>query len=105
MTGVAATPIAPREIDSDAFAPFGQLLDAPGESSRLDFAGAVGNGRQDARPNLALIRARPVSDRYRLTELERHRYSSQAFSPLDVDRYLATVCKNDGTGTPDVSSL
>jgi len=105
MTGVTATPIAPREIDSDAFAPFGQLLEAPGESSRLDFAGAVGNGRQDARPNLALIRARPVSDRYRLTELERHPYSSQAFFPLDVDRYLVIVCRDDGTGSPDVSGL
>ena len=99
MTGVTATPIAPREIDSDAFAPFGQLLEAPGEGSRMDFAGAVGNGRQDARPNLALIRARPVSDRYRLTELERHPYSSQAFFPLDVDRYLVIVCRDDGTGS------
>src|SRR3954469_25991030 len=99
MTGVAATPIAPREIDSDAFAPFGQLLEDPGENSRLDFAGAVGNGRQDARPNLALIRARPVSDPHRLPGLDRPPSSSQAFFPLDVDRYLVIVCKDDGTGS------
>jgi ureidoglycolate lyase len=105
MTDVVTTPIVTRAIDFDAFAPFGQLLESPGEGSRLDFAGAIGNVRQDARFNLALIRALPVTKRYRLTELERHPYSSQAFFPLDVDQYLVVVCKDDGTGSPDLSSL
>jgi ureidoglycolate lyase len=105
MTGVTITPVMPRAIDRDAFAPFGQLLESPGEGSRLDFAGAVGNGQQDARPNLALIRARPAPERLRIAELECHPYSSQAFFPLDVDRYLVIVCKDDGTGSPDLSSL
>ena len=97
--------IVVREIDAEAFAPFGQLLESPGGVPRLDFAGAIANLRPDARPNLALIRARPAPERLRVTELERHPCSSQAFFPLDVDRYLAIVCRDDGTGSPDLSSL
>lgn len=105
ITAVLAAPTASREIEREAFAPFGQLLESPGERSRLDYAGTVGNLRPDARPNLALIRAEPAPERLRITELERHPCSSQAFFPLDVEQHLVIVCRDDGNGSPDLSSL
>ena len=83
MTSAVARIVA-REIDRETFAPFGQLLETPGEGWRLDFAAAISDGRRVSRPNLALIRARPAPERLRIDRLECHPYSSQAFFPLDV---------------------
>jgi ureidoglycolate lyase len=104
MTSAVARIVA-REIDRETFAPFGQLLETPGEGWRLDFAAAISDGRRVSRPNLALIRARPAPERLRIDRLECHPYSSQAFFPLDVERYLVVVCHDDGAGHPDLRSV
>lgn len=94
-----------RPIDRDAFAPYGQLLETPGEPWRLDFAGRVENLRPSARANLAMVRVEPAPLPLRLERLERHAHSSQAFFPLDVEGYLVVVCRGDAEGRPDPSTL
>jgi ureidoglycolate lyase len=97
--------LVPRTVDAAAVAPFGQLLEGPGEAWRQDFAAALHNGRATARANLALVRAQPAPPRLAIDRLERHPYSSQAFFPLDAEEYLVVVCRDDGSGRPDPSSL
>ncbi len=83
--------IAARPITAAAFAPFGQLLETPGEGARLDRAGALFNGREAATPNLALVRATAARLPLTIELMERHPHSSQAFFPLAGGRYLVMV--------------
>jgi ureidoglycolate lyase len=94
-----------RPVDREAFAPYGQLLESPGETWRLDFAARLDNARPSARPNLALVRVEPSPLPLRLDRLERHPHSSQAFFPLDLDAYLVVVCRSYAEGRPDPSTL
>ena len=40
-----------------------------------------------------------------LTTLERHPFSSQTFIPVDLSRYVITVCEGNGKGAPDLSKV
>jgi len=91
-------------ITREAFAPFGQLLDTPGEAPRIDQVAKLHNGRTGAQANMAVTRALPAALPFRVRALERHAFSSQAFLPLDVARYLVLVApgKDDA---PDLAGL
>jgi len=91
-------------LTAQAFAPFGQVLEMPSDTPRLDHAADLVNGRPGARPNLAMIRAPAASLPLHATLLERHPYSTQAFVPLDAQRYLLLVCVDDGRGHPDLAT-
>jgi len=95
-------PLSP--ITRDAFAPFGQLLDTPGDSPRIDQVARLHNGRPGARPNLAVTRGLPAALPLRVRALERHAHSSQAFLPLAVARYLVLVAPDRGDA-PDLEGL
>jgi ureidoglycolate lyase len=98
--------VSPQQLTSESFAPYGQLLSAPHQSSREDFAAKIENARPlTARANLALIAASPARFPLEIKRLERHAYSNQAFLPLDVPEYLVVVCADDGSGRPDLSTL
>ncbi|MDE0942118.1 MAG: ureidoglycolate lyase [Alphaproteobacteria bacterium] len=98
-------------IDQAAFEPYGQTLSDPGVGNRTDYAAQLSNGRADANINLAVVRANPPKALpIDVVKMERHPLSSQAFMPLDCDRYLVIVAKpqdNDGgmDGPPDLSTL
>jgi ureidoglycolate lyase len=96
--------VTAEPITAEAFAPFGDLLETPGEGRRLDFAAALGNERATARTNLAVVQALPQPLPLTVALMERHPHSSQAFMPLDIDRFLIAVCP-DGGGVPDLSGL
>jgi ureidoglycolate lyase len=93
------TVTAERITEAD-FAPFGRLLDTPGTLTRRDFAASVVNARARARANLALVRAPLAVPGVEVREMERHAFSTQAFFPLDVPRYLVVVAPDDGAGAP-----
>ena len=95
-------PLAP--ITRAAFAPFGQLLDTPGDRPRVDQVAALRNARAGAQPNMAVTRALPAALPFRVRALERHEFSSQAFLPLDVARYLVLVAP-DKDDAPDLTGL
>ena len=94
-----------RDIAADLFAPYGELLESPGNAARLDHAAEIANHRPAARANLAVVRAEPAPVRLEITELERHPWSSQAFIPIDVEQYLVVVARDDGGGRPDLATL
>lgn len=95
-------PLTP--ITREAFAPFGQLLDTPGDQPRVDRVASLRNGRPNAQPNMALTRALPAALPLRVKNLERHPFSSQAFLPLDVRRYLVLVAPGRDDA-PDLAGL
>jgi ureidoglycolate lyase len=85
-----------------AFAGLGELLETPHRSPRQDGAASVQNLRPGAAANLALIRSDPFTFAP-VTTMERHRYSTQLFVPLDVDAYIVLVA--GGEMAPDLGSL
>jgi ureidoglycolate lyase len=91
-----------RPITREAFAPYGWVLDAPASGNRENFAGEVANLRSSARANLALARAPLLAPGERLTKMERHPFSTQAFFPLDVERYVV-VGAPERDGAPDMA--
>jgi ureidoglycolate lyase len=95
-----------EELTPESFASFGQVLVAPSNNTREDFAGKVENDRPaTARANLALIAALPARFPLEIKCLERHAHSSQAFLPINVPEYLVVVCGDDGNGRPDLETL
>jgi ureidoglycolate lyase len=92
-------------ITAAAFRPFGTLLVAPNVGVRENFAAEVFNGRPESKANLALIRETPADASLTVTTLERHPFSTQAFFPLSVPRYLVVVCGAASDGAPDLKTL
>lgn len=97
--------IVVRPMDASAFAPFGQVLESPGEANRLDHAAAAANLRDDAKINVCLVRALPLALPHKITDMERHAFSSQAFFPLNVARYLVMVAPPADGDMPDMTGL
>lgn len=100
--GARLVPMA--AIDAAAFAPFGDLLDAPSPAPRQDRAVALENCRETVPVNLALIRSDPYPGLMPLVRLERHPLSSQTFLPLRVGSYVVVVAP-DRDGRPDEDGL
>ena len=99
--------LAVAPIEESAFAPYGQVLSDPGAESRRDHAAQLSNGRPGAGINLGVTRAQPPAQLpIEVIKMERHPLSSQAFLPLDCDRYLVIVAKPQGAdGPPDLATL
>lgn len=80
-----------QRIDAGAFEPYGEVLSLADHLPRHDFAGRVRNTRASAWPNLALIRPPVAIKSQIISQMERHKHSTQAFFPLDVEAYLVVV--------------
>ena len=90
-------------ISPDLFAPFGEVIDAGITLGRSDYVASVGNRRSQARANLATVRLAPTPLPATITQMEQHAYSTQAFVPLDVERYVVIVAP-DLDGKPDATA-
>lgn len=97
-------PIA-EPLQAVAFAPFGEVLEAPREPGRAYFNGALGNMRPAAPPSLSIVRVAPVELPLIVTTLERHEFSSQSFVPIEVARWLVLVAPKTSDGGPDGAKL
>jgi ureidoglycolate lyase len=98
--------IVPQRLTTEAFAPFGDVIEVPTAPGRNYYADALGNLRADARPSLSMSYREPTQDRPLRSEmLERHEFSSQTFVPVDVGRWLIVVAPHAGTGGPDMAGL
>jgi ureidoglycolate lyase len=89
-------------LDAEAFAPFGAVVRAPTEVARTQFPEALANLRPEARASLSTSRSLPVSLPLVSSVMERHRYSTQTFLPLDVARYLVVVAPHSARELPDM---
>src|SRR6185312_11611202 len=89
-------------ISAEAFAPYGTVVRSPAEIGRSPYYDALMSTRPDARATLAASRALPKTLPLTGTVMERHRFSSQTFFPLDVARYLIVVAPQSSDGMPNM---
>jgi ureidoglycolate lyase len=97
MMKLAIEPLVPN-----AFAPFGTVVRSPEGPARTSFPAALTNLRPDAHASLSASRSLPQTLPLTTTVMERHRFSTQTFLPLDVERYLVVVAPHSAHGTPDM---
>jgi len=92
-------------LSADAFAPFGDVLEAPAAHGRIVVDRALNNLRLDARLSLALVHKAPLALPLQSEVMERHRWSSQTFLPLKAQRWLVIIAPQDETGgAPDMKN-
>lgn len=92
------TVITPEPLDAQAFAPFGDVLDATGEF-RLINAGlcqrhhdrAALDFGPEGRAGISIFQAEPRALPYRFDLIERHPEGSQAFVPMTQHPFLVIV--------------
>jgi ureidoglycolate lyase len=100
------------ELTAEAFAPFGDVIETAGRDSRwineqtcrrFDDLAQVDVGEAGGRPLISIFEASPRSLPLRISMLERHPMSSQAFYPLQAQPFLVVVAA-DGPA-PDASGI
>jgi ureidoglycolate lyase len=100
--------IATEPLTREAFAPFGDVLEAAGPPDRLINKGLCGRFHDRARLDFAsgrsgisIFEAIPRALPYRLEMVERHPEGSQAFLPMTEHPFLVIVAPWEaGPGTP-----
>jgi ureidoglycolate lyase len=91
-------------LTREAFAPYGDVIDArgvqgvainDGAALRFDDFATIDVAREGGRPRLALFRVQPVAPPIGLRLVERHPLGSQAFVPLRRQRFVVVVASPD----------
>jgi ureidoglycolate lyase len=96
--------IKARVLTAEAFAPFGDVVEAPAHSGRAYFSTSLANLRPAAPAKLWMLTKQPSPFLpLRIETLERHAYSSQTFVPIEIGRWLVVVSPSDARGGPDVT--
>jgi ureidoglycolate lyase len=95
--------LVPIEITAGAFAPCGDIVQATPDGRRTDLSKGLDNRRSTAAIALYTQTIRPSTLPLIVEKMERHRYSSQTFLPLSVERYLVIVAPHDRAGGPDMA--
>ncbi len=89
-----------RPLTAAAFAPFGDVISvkdaAPktinyGNTQRYDTGASLSLDAQKGRPGISIFRATPLAKPIKITLMERHPLSSQAFYPLSGHPFLVVV--------------
>ncbi|MCC6001078.1 MAG: ureidoglycolate lyase [Pararhodobacter sp.] len=98
--------IIAEPLTAEAFAPFGDVIDAAGTPDRIINQGLCGRFHDRARldfgpggrAGLSVFRAEPRCVPLALDLLERHPDGSQAFIPMAATRFLVIVAPDAGGG-------
>lgn len=101
------TDIIAKPLTVEAFAPFGDVLEAEGSPDKLINADLCGRWHDRARldfgpagrAGISIFKAEARSLPYRLDLLERHPEGSQAFLPMTAEPFLVIVAE-DQDGRP-----
>jgi ureidoglycolate lyase len=95
--------IPTEPLTTQAFAPFGDVLEAAGPPDRLINQGHCGRFHDRARldfgggrAGISVFRAEPRALPYRLEMVERHPEGSQAFLPMTEHPFLVIVAEGQG---------
>ena len=92
--------LEPEPISAAAFKPFGALLDRKGAKT------ATASLRAEVPTWVEIIAAPVVTQGLHSVDcLERHKFATQTFIPIDVEAYLVLVCPHGDGGGPDLSQL
>ena len=93
-----------RPLTAEAFAPYGDVVEAPANPGRAYFATSLGNLRPNAQPRLWMLTKLPAAGLpLEIAALERHEFSSQSFVPIEIGRWLVVVTPQTPRGRPDVA--
>jgi ureidoglycolate lyase len=96
-------------LTSEAFAPFGDVIQIAGRKPRLinegtcerfDDLAPVDVLADGGRPLISIFKAVPRELPFEVRVLERHPLSSQAFFPLDGVPFLVVVAQDGASGAP-----
>ena len=95
-----------EKLTADAFAPYGDLMDATGEPDKLINRGRCGRYHDrarldfsDGRAGISIFKGMKETLPLQLRMVERHPEGSQAFVPMSGDPFLVVVARDEG-GTP-----
>ncbi len=91
-------------LTAAAFAPFGDVVDAPALEGRAALMQTLAAKDGAVAAQLSFNHVKPWSLPLRAREMERHNRSSQCFVPLDVSRWVLLVAPDKG-GVPDATKL
>ena len=99
--------IKTQPLTAEAFAPFGDVLEAVGKPDKIinnGFCGRYHDRAQldfgpDGRAGISVFKAEPRALPYTLDMLERHSDGCQAFVPMSLEPYLVIVAE-DSNATP-----
>ncbi|SFS90775.1 ureidoglycolate lyase [Sulfitobacter marinus] len=102
--------IKAEPLTADAFAPFGDIVDASGDPDKMINGGMCGRYHDiatldfgpEGRAGISVFNAQARSLPYTLDLLERHPDGSQAFIPMSAAPFLVIVAPDEGDapGTP-----
>ena len=96
-----------RLLNADAFAPFGDVIEASGTPSRMINAGRCGRFHDlakldiEGRTGISVFQSQSVRLPYDFSLVERHPLGSQAFLPMTEHPFLLIVAPDEG-GLPGV---
>lgn len=93
-----------QALTAEKFAPFGEVLEVPGEPARTGRLFQPANLRPGALPSMTLMHFAPEPRERAITQMERHMHSGQAFLPMGGGGLLAVVAPDAG-GQPDLARL
>jgi ureidoglycolate lyase len=102
--------LSPEPLTAEAFAPFGDVVEAraartreanQGTARRHDHLARFESARPKVEANLAIFESRALSLPLPLRLFERHAHSSQLFLPMVAARYLVVVAPHAADGGPD----
>jgi len=91
-------------LTAGAFAPFGDVLEAAGDPSKIINQGLCGRYHdlanldfqgEKARAGISLFKSEKRTLPYSLDMVERHPLGSQAFLPMSLEPFLVVVCPDD----------
>ncbi|WP_068112240.1 ureidoglycolate lyase [Tropicimonas marinistellae] len=92
-----------QPLTAEAFAPFGDVLEAAGDPDKLINQGMCGRYHDradldfsDGRAGISLFEAQPRALPLKLEMVERHPDGSQAFLPMSQNGFLVVVAPDDG---------
>jgi len=94
-----------RPLTAQNFAPFGEVFEPPPVGERTHLAAAFENMRDHARLECYINHREPTALPHSVLVMERHAYSSQAFMPFRVSRYIAAAAPANASGGPELLRL
>ncbi|MCL3883124.1 ureidoglycolate lyase [Marivita sp. GX14005] len=100
------TEIRTQKLTADAFAPYGDILDASGTPDKFINQGRCARHHDkatldfsDGRAGISIFKGEKETLPLPLKLVERHPDGSQAFVPMSADPFLVVVARDEG-GTP-----
>jgi ureidoglycolate lyase len=94
-----------RNLSALDFAPFGEVFEPPPVGQRRHLAASFQNMRSHAQLDCYINHREPTPLPHSISVMERHAFSSQAFMPFQVSRYIVAAAPTSRFGGPDTSKL